>query len=293
MADSDIIFHKDKVRPCPICGKGWCSSLADGTLAFCRRVPSDKTTKTGAYIHVLRADADAPRPPPLPPPPPSVAARLFSASSYMARLDNVRERYDLDGLALNLGVSEDALERLGTRYDVFSKAYAFPMRDGGGNTVGIRLRDLDGNKRAVTHSKAGLFYDLAVDKTMASMLSYAPKLGRALFVCEGPTDTAAAMTLGFPTAGRPSCLGNHDDVRTLARRIRAERLVVIADNDEAKRRPDGSVWYPGKEGARAMVAALDMPHKMLVTPPKDMRKWVCAGATRRDVLERLELMDWR
>jgi hypothetical protein len=283
-----------KAHPCTQCQRGdWCTYTADGRLAFCMRVPSDRQAKNGAYIHVLAASTSATYVPPPPPPPRSVAARLFSASAYMTRLDGVTERYDIDGLAVSLGVDVTALAQLGTRYDVFTHAFAFPMRDGDGNTVGVRLRDHDGRKWAVTHSKQGLFYDLAVDAAVASMVKFAPKLGRALFVCEGPTDTAAAMTLGFAAVGRPSCMGGVDELRVLMRRVGVRRLVVVSDNDEAKRRPDGSVWYPGKEGARAMVTALGCEHKMLVTPTKDVRKWVCAGATRRDVMERLELMDWR
>lgn len=294
MPDESPILRVTKAHPCSVCHRpDWCNYTADGRLAFCMRVPSAHQAKNGAYIHVLRDTRDTPPPPPMPQPPPSVAALLFDAEHYMRRLDEVAERYDIDGLAVSLGVDVSALERLGTRYDVFSHAYAFPMRDGDGNTVGVRLRDMDGKKWAVRHSRQGLFYELALDKAVDAMVQYAPKTPRCLFVCEGPTDTAAVMTLGYAAVGRPSCMGCVEELRTLMARIDVYRLVVVSDNDEAKRRPDGSVWYPGREGAMQMVRALQCEYKTLMPPTKDIRRWVCDGVTRKAVDVRLEMMKWK
>lgn len=262
---------------CAVCGKpDWCSYTLDGAMAMCRRIPSQRQTPSGAWLHTLR---DAPAARPLPPPPVSVAARLFSASSYYDRLPD--DRVMADGLAVSLGLDVATLDRLGARYDRFNSAYAFPMRDGEGRMVGIRLRSTDGRKWAVTHSKAGLFYEPAVTTA------------QEVWICEGPTDAAAVMSLGHVAIGRPSCLGGVHECATRLTKWDTRRIVCVADNDSAKRRPDGSVWYPGREGAQALVAALGREYKMLMTPTKDIRAWVAGGATRRDVDEVVRVLKWR
>jgi len=278
---SEEIIRVTKSHPCPICGRfDWDSYTADGRLAFCMRVPSDRQAKNGAYIHVLRDDTAVRHIPP-PPTPPSLQERLFSAPAYMQRLASVPDKYGIDGLACELGVDIAALAKLAPCYDVNMGAWAFPMRDGDGNVTGIRLRYSNGDKRAVKHSKQGLFYDADVTHASEAM------------ICEGPTDAAACITLGYVTVGRPSCSGCHDLLKSLLTRWRVKRIVCIADNDEAKTRPDGSVWYPGREGALAMVKALGMEYKMLMTPTKDIRRWVCEGVSRKSVDERIELLKWR
>jgi hypothetical protein len=65
------------------------------------------------------------------------------------------------------------------------------MCDGYGEVVGIRLRNERG-KFAVRGSRQGVFVaGVPAQKT--------------LFVCEGPTDTAAAVDLGLFAVGRPNC----------------------------------------------------------------------------------------
>lgn len=276
---ADIGFKEcTRAAPCPVCKRvGWCAVTLDGAMAHCHRVQSERATSTG-WLHVLRDDL--PAMPALPPPPMSVMAKLFSAQLYHSRLDD--DPVMTDGLAAELGVDVTALARLEPRYDRHQRAHAFPMRNGDGDMVGIRLRALDGTKRAVKHSKAGLFYDAAVTEA------------REVWVCEGPTDTAAAMTLGYVAVGRPSCLGNTDDLRVLFKRWGVRRMVVVADNDEAKRRPDNSLWYPGREGAMMLVKAMGgVEYKLLMTPTKDIRKWVCNGVTRRECDDVVAVLKWK
>jgi hypothetical protein len=72
--------------------------------------------------------------------------------------------------------------------------------------------------------------------------------------------------------------------------LRAKRrdVIVMSDNDEPKQRPDGSVWFPGQEGAsrlanriKPLVRSVKVCH-----PPchKDIRAWKIAGATRPVVM---------
>jgi len=252
--------------PCPICKKpDWCTVTPDGRFACCMRVESSHVVKNGGWLHPLK-DAPArfqyvPRRPPTRP--------TLDAGMYHRKLRIRRDADDMAWLAENLGVSESALDDLGACWDANSSAWAFPMLAGDGSICGIRLRADNGEKWAVRGSKDGLFYP--------------PKLtpdDGILYVCEGPTDTAAALTLGLPAVGRPSCAGGVDHLRTLCARIGATRLVIIADNDPPHVRPNGSIWYPGRDGAAALVAALRLPYKLVMPPAKDIRAFVNSGGTR-------------
>ena len=64
-------------------------------------------------------------------------------------------------------------------------------------------------------------------------------------------------------------------------------VIIMADKDEAKERPDGSLWYPGQDGA-ARLSKVILPivrSIRIVKPPfhKDIREWYKAGATREVV----------
>jgi len=155
------------------------------------------------------------------------------------------------------------------------------MRDGGGAVTGIRLRDGGGHKWAVRGGGDGLFYDPAMES--------APELA----VCEGPTDTAAALTLGLAAAGRPSCSSGVDALRALVRRLGCQKVTVIADHDDAKRRPDGSAWFPGVQGARSLASVLGRMTRIVVPPAKDLRAWLIEGATRQDYEALAKSATWR
>jgi len=62
-----------------------------------------------------------------------------------------------------------------------------------GKIIGIRRRLPNGRKISLTSSKTGLF--IPADLSPEGLL----------LICEGPTDTAAALDLGFAAIGRPNC----------------------------------------------------------------------------------------
>lgn len=166
-------------------------------------------------------------------------------------------------VARDLGVSEVALERLWT--GVEGKAIVFPMRNGKFDVIGLRKRWPDGGKSSVRGSKNGVF--------VASNLT----AGGTLYVTEGPTDTAALLTLHLPAIGRPSCNGGIKIVDELVQTLRPNRVVIVADADQ-----------PGQDGAHGLGAAvrLRVTDVRIVVPPepyKDAREWVEEGALARDV----------
>jgi len=231
------------------------------------RLQSDRGLHNGGWLHWLAEQPPRSLPPPRPPPthPPGIDAegrwRAWRASTDASRLAAHAEA---------LGVSRASLERLGAAWAPPHLAWAFPMRDGAGAIFGIRLRAGDGRKWAVRGSRAGLIHD--------------PDLSGSgpLLVCEGPTDTAAAMTLGFPAVGRPSCRGQEDLLRRLLKTWRDD-VVIAADHDPPHEHPDGSPWRPGLAGAVDLAKDLGKPLRAFLPPCKDIREWTRRGATRADV----------
>lgn len=158
------------------------------------------------------------------------------------------------GFAKLLGVSLQSLERL--QAALASDCWAFPMRDGAGKIIGIRLRFDDGRKLAVKGSHAGLIYepDFPHNETV--------------WITEGPTDCAAALTLGLPAIGRPSCRGQEEMICVFLKRVHAKRVIIIADDDT-----------PGRSGADVLMQKLTLPRAVFLPPAKDIRQFVNNGGT--------------
>ena len=260
-------------NPCPICGKpDWCTLSDDGEVVYCMRIQSNMQCKNDAWMHFLK-DRDPRRQPqrraPMPLPVKQVA---FDAARYHASIRKAWDGVWLDGTAVELGVNMDALERLQPGRDSFHKAVGFPMRDADGKVVGIRLRNSNGDKWAVSGSHDGLFFDpsLTLDED------------RELVICEGPTDTAAAYTLGLPAVGRSSCGTGVELLKALCCRLKVRLVTIVSDADSPKYKPDGSLWRPGIEGAMALGSKLGRLHRVIVPPKKDLREWVGSGCTLKD-----------
>ncbi len=260
-----------KDQPCPICHKAdWCRAFADGWVE-CMRVESDTPAKSGGWMHRIGVEGRESRgegrwqTPPSPPkwqPPPINAAKLMREWSAATPADAVAE------FAAALGVSPPALVAVGAAWAAPYAAWAFPMCDGYGNVVGIRLRNERG-KFAVRGSRQGIF--------LASVPAQ-----QTLFVCEGPTDTAAAVALGLFAVGRPNCCCGGPEIKVFARRQGCRRVVVIADNDR-----------PGLDGARKVGGELKLPFAVYVPPAKDVREFVRLGGTRAMVENTLKGLIWQ
>lgn len=227
------------------------------------RVESPKAVHNGGWLHGLKG---APLPRPMPPPrarptaPSEDFAAMHAAWAATTRMEQLCDHAEA------LGVWYRALARLGAAWAPQHAAWAFPMRDGEGAIVGIRLRAEDGRKWAVRGSRAGLIYEPV-------LAGEGP-----LLICEGPTDTAAALTLKFPAVGRPSCRGQEDLLKRLLRSWHGD-VVIVADNDPPK--VDGK--RPGLAGALDLARELAKPLKIILPRGKDIREWVRAGATRTDI----------
>lgn len=177
----------------------------------------------------------------------------------------------LNAWADQLGVSIHSIAHMGAT--TFGDMLCFPMHDGTGAMCGIRTRTPSGDKRAIAGSKAGVFLPTL-------HLDFDP------VICEGPTDAAAAIDLGFEPIGRPSCRGQEVHVVDTCKRFAYERVTICADADG-----------PGIEGAKILAQALTASRigVRLVTcgAHKDLRAWLRAGATRKVVEAAWSAGEWK
>lgn len=245
-------------RHCPICDKpDWCS-ITDGGV-ICMRVESQHATKNGGWFHpsdkAIKHEYIKQKTEPARAPPNFTALMSVWRASTFGRLDQ---------LASELELEVRALDALGTAYSQSNNAYAFPMSDPDGRVVGIRLRNDIGEKWAIRGSKAGLFIPWDAMKWLSL---------RDIFICEGPTDTAAALTLGFFAIGRHACIGQEDMVAQVIKESCAKNVYVCFDNDG-----------PGVRGAEKLCQSLNRRVTRVIPPAKDLREFVANGGSRELLL---------
>jgi 5S rRNA maturation endonuclease (ribonuclease M5) len=260
-------------RPCPICERAdWCLLATDGSAAICARTESAKRCGEAGWLHRLRDDGWRPprrivRSVPLTP-----ASRRYDLAELAASYRDAVNPDRLNALARSLGLSAEALTALGIGWSAHYGAWSFQMVDLAGAVLGIRLRRPNGSKFSVSGGKEGLFLPVLPDLT-----------GPRLLICEGPTDTAALLHLGFANVvGRPSCTGGIKLLVELVRLRKPSEVVIVADADE-----------PGRRGADNLASVLVayVPAVRVLQPPagiKDARAWLQAGATHRDVQEAID-----
>ena len=257
-------------RRCPICEKpDWClyaGPAYDPTAAICARVESEKRCGEAGWLHRLRDDSTwRPR---------RRTIRFGSSSQTTATgidFDQIAAQCvdatnlsALRRLAENLGLSENSLIRLGVGWSRKHCAWTFPMRDTSRTVVGIRLRFLSGNKLSIKGGKEGLFIPSGLADT------------ETLLVCEGATDAAAVVEIGFTAIGRPSCRGGRQLILEYVKQHKPAQVAIVADGDTV-----------GQCGAESLAASLlAYVAVRIITPPdgiNDARQWKQQGATQDDV----------
>ena len=258
-----------KWQPCPICKKpDWCLVALDGSAAICARTEDGAIKRVGeaGWLHRLRDNGWQP-------------TRVQSITLRPARetpdLGGLARQYEaglsersLARLAKQLGVSVESLQRLGTGWD--GKSWTFPMQNASGRIIGIRRRFPDGRKLAVKGGREGLFIPTGLHTS-----------GR-LLICEGPTDTAAILDLGFTVIGRPNAIGGKKQILAFVHKHHSNKVVIVADVDEA-----------GQRGANELATALRSccSSVRIITPPegiKDARAWKGAGLTADELEQAIE-----
>ncbi len=248
-------------NPCPVCGKpDWCVHVESGTI--CGRIESKiqagdagwfhasgersaTTYRAGREVRQLAVDVG------------EIVDRYFRAHTASAARA---------ALACRIGVTVASLERLRVGWNEDGESWTVPMRDAQGRFVGIQHRyHPHHGKRVERGHRSGVFEPFQLDVC-----------GGELLVCEGASDTAAALSIGLEAIGRFSCSATADEIVARIRKHRPRLVVVIADND-----------VPGMRGAEQLCAKLDgIAQAEIRTPPagiKDLREWTQAGATAGDI----------
>ncbi len=255
---------------CPICQKpDWCQISSDGQAAICRRIQSAKAQTNGGWLHRLDGSIRVA----LSMPPRAVQPVLRHDLALLARsFATAINPPVFTRFAQDMGLSVESLRRLDVGWSIDKNAWSFPMRDAAMEIRGFRMRSKAGRKFAITGGREGLFIPR----------DFPDEQPTRLMICEGPTDTAALLDLGFAAIGRPSCLGGRDLILDLLKRRHQDgaaitQLVIVADGDK-----------PGQHGAAILagVARLYCQVVHILTPPagvKDARQWKQNGATAADV----------
>ena len=279
-----------KKAPCMAChGTDWCTVSGDGLVYKCCRVESKRPIKNSdgqpAWLHTAKDvgtyDLKRAGKPVAELPRLKVSEVKALLKEFKLNLTSGR----LSAASRELCIPEASLKAFGIGYsNNGTGAYTFPMYDGEGKPCGVRLRASNGKKLCVPGSRNGLFIPIGYEPSPIVDGVCNDPYPLLLLLPEGPTDAAAAHALGFTAIGRPSNAGGSAQ---LAQRLASwsvrHDVVIVADHDEAKPRPDGTVWWPGIEGA------LDVCSKILahcgklrfVMPPddaKDIRDWAKTGS---------------
>lgn len=259
-----------KQEPCPICGKpDWCLTAPDNSAAICARIEEGSLKKCGdaGYLHILRNRHNR-----------HDRHRCYvnkrrlvtniptgntRSKDFIQLLEDYKQLLTddrLNSFATILGVSAVSLNRINIGWD--GKSYTFPMSNDFGKIIGIQRRFTNGQKVSVRGSKIGLFIPTDL-----------PTEG-ILLICEGPTDAATALDLGFAAVGRPNC---NSRITMVSRFVKGREVVIIGDNDDV-----------GRAGAEKLAAKLIhcCPDVRIIQPPasiKDLRAWLRAGLTPEDL----------
>lgn len=259
MPDNREMQRVSKKNPCPVCGKpDWCLYAEDGSAAICQRIQEGSIKQCGdaGWLHVLsnrhnRHNGHRKR------------CLTLSTKDQPRDFGEISRQYQqqltddkLNWLSVKLGISAKSLKRLRIGWD--GKTYTFPMSNAEGQIIGIRRRFPNGPKVSVTGSMNGLFVP-----TGLSPEGY-------LLICEGPTDTAAALDLGFDVIGRPNCNSRVDMTAGFAK---GRKVVIIGDNDSGGR--------AGVERLSDMLVLYCKDVKIVYPSEsiKDLRDWLRTGLT--------------
>jgi hypothetical protein len=265
------MLRVSKTNLCPVCGKSdWCLVAEDGTAAICQRIQEGSKKRCGdaGWLHVLSNRHNRHN---------RHIKRRFSLplAEEPKDLGQLSRQYQqqligekLNWLSVKLGISTKSLKRLRVGWDC--EAYTFPMSNAESQIIGIRRRFPDGRKVSMIGSKTGLF--IPIDLSSKGLL----------LICEGPTDTAAALDLGFAAIGRPNC---NSKVNMTAEIVKGRDVVIIGDNDDG-----------GRVGVERLSDTLALYCKdvRIVYPPegiKDLRDWLSIGLTAeklRDIIGNTE-----
>lgn len=257
-----------KSSPCPVCKRPngqhtatWCITTIDNEVIICPFTPdgAEKYIEDSGYLHRLNGNTkrrfDRPyvhknaKP---------IHRRVVNwvglQEFYRHRINNC----NLVGLSLDIDVSTVSLHALRVGYEG-NDTWTFPMCDHTGKIIGIRKRNCKG-KTAIYGSRNGLF--MTAKRVSPGVV----------VVCEGPTDTAKAIDMGYCAIGRASC---NTCEAMVERFLNGRPAVIMADND------DTGIHYANRL-AKRIGAKVVLPAR-----GKDLREW---NPTREEFVKAIRIV---
>jgi len=255
------MIRVSKDMPCPICKKeDWCMVSPDGKAAICPRIPSDKIIGESGFLHILSKDYK----------PVKIKKKYQVPINWDALNTFYQKRCNdivLQPLVEEFGYTN--LKRMGIGYD--GESWTFPMRNSEDEIIGVQRRFLNGDKRFVKGSKNGLFIPRGLNIAASEIL-----------ICEGVSDTIAALDMDFEAIGRVSCgTGVQMLCDYFTYQVSSPKIIIVADND--------LVGIQGaKKLAEALIAVNRIAH-VIIPPVADLRAWKESGLTKEELTEKLDL----
>lgn len=172
--------------------------------------------------------------------------------------------YYLTKLAYKWDVSYRTIRGLECGWN--GEAWTIAVRNELCDIVGIQRIYPNGDKKLVSGSRVGVFIPTFLRKSIVGGVRGFPVL-----ICEGVSDTAVALDLGFNVIGRLSCTCGNEILKTL---IKGMTVIIVSDNDK-----------PGRKGAQKLATDLTKYNKVGIIYPdehssnsveniKDLRDWV-------------------
>ena len=185
----------------------------------------------------------------------------------------------IETLSTQLGVTAKALRQLEVGFlcggcvddknRIAQHAFTFPEIDEHGEVIGILRRFWNGKKFMIEGSQRGLYY---------CNKGFYLKTDAPYLVVEGASDTAAGLSLGFQTIGKPSAVGGIERISELIKGHSID-IVVVGENDPA--------GISGMQKTHAYLSQYAKSCRMILPPEgtKDLRAWLSAGLTHDKLMD--------
>jgi len=254
--------------PCPICGSSHYCTLnpADG-IVKCTQVGdgsfSQKKDRAGVgFFHRHNFDG-------VTPPPQQQQNRPVQNWDKAMGMSATAPRRHLRPLSRLLGSSVDELKDWGVGYltsrqlnDMGTSCnslgcWTFPMRDAQGKVVGLRLRNYDGFKYAVSGSRNGLFYHPQSLVKRASIL-----------IVDGASDSFVGWTKGLNIIGRPSSTTGNPEIMEMFQWLKPTEIHQILDADTNANREHA------RDAANELISQYSYGSIFYPSKGKDLREWL-------------------